>query len=81
MAPDIGLDDGLAPRIIDESSGILQELRREGMTLLVAEQNLALGLSIADRVLIVDAGQIVHSTTSREFRSDPATAHRLLGVV
>lgn len=73
--------EGLAPRIIEEIAGVLQELRREGMTLLVAEQNLALGLSIADRVLIMDAGQIVHCTTSLEFRHDPATAHRLLGVL
>lgn len=73
--------EGLAPRIIEEVGEVLRQLRKEGMSLLVAEQNLALGLSIVDRVLIVDAGKIAHSSSTLEFRHDPETAHRLLGVL
>jgi branched-chain amino acid transport system ATP-binding protein len=73
--------EGLAPRIIEEVGEVLRQLRNEGMSLLVAEQNLGLGLSIADKVLIVDAGKIAHSSSTTEFRHDPETAHRLLGVL
>jgi ABC-type branched-subunit amino acid transport system ATPase component len=51
------------------------------MSLLVVEQNLALGVSIADRVLIMDHGRVVLQTTVDAFRHDRESAQRLLGVL
>lgn len=60
---------------------VLRELRKEGMSILVVEQNLALGVSIADRVLIMDHGRIALQETVDSFRHNRESAHRLLGVL
>lgn len=73
--------EGLAPRVIDDIADVLGELRKEGMSLIVVEQNLELGCGLADRVLIMDIGRIIHESTVKDFRHDPDVAHRYLGVV
>jgi branched-chain amino acid transport system ATP-binding protein len=73
--------EGLAPRVIEEIAVVLRELRKEGMSILVVEQNLALGVSIADRVLIMDHGRIALQETVDSFRHNRESAHRLLGVL
>ena len=72
--------EGLAPQLIDELALILAKLRERGMTILIVEQNLQLGVSITDRVLILDLGKIVYQSTTQEFRRDRVSAHQYLGV-
>lgn len=47
---------------------------------LLVEQDLHLALGVADEVAIMARGSIVHRSDTAAFRSDPGTAHRLLGV-
>lgn len=57
-----------------------RELRNDGATVLLIEQDLRLAFDVCDDVAVMAKGQIVHSCTTPAFRGDPATAHRLLGV-
>jgi branched-chain amino acid transport system ATP-binding protein len=47
---------------------------------LLVEQDLHLAFSVSDQIAVLEKGRIVHRVPTEEFRRDPATAHRLLGV-
>ncbi|GAC1323981.1 MAG: ABC transporter ATP-binding protein [Chloroflexota bacterium] len=72
--------EGLAPLIVREISRVIQEVKREGLSVLLVEQNLALGLSVADRCYIVNKGQIVYEAGPAELAADEAVKQRYLGV-
>lgn len=72
--------DGLAPAIVQQVMGIVRELAQEGITVLLVEQDLRAAFSVADRVVVMEKGRIVHASTTEEFRSDAPRARRLLGV-
>ena len=61
---------GLGPVIIDLVFDRLEELRAEGMTILIVEQNAAQTFDIADRVYVLRGGQIVASGPSDELIKD-----------
>ncbi len=73
--------EGLAPQVVREIGELIVRLRREmGLSILIAEQNLALAFAIADRVYVVERGEVVHEASAAAFRDDPATQKRYLGV-
>jgi branched-chain amino acid transport system ATP-binding protein len=72
--------EGLAPLLVREVGRVIGELRREGLSILLVEQNLPLALSIADRVHILSRGQIVHSSTPAELMASEDVKSRYLGV-
>jgi branched-chain amino acid transport system ATP-binding protein len=72
--------DGLAPTVVQQVGEVVRELKSEGMSILLVEQDLRLAFSVADRVAVMDKGRIVLDTTLADFRSDAARARALLGV-
>jgi len=72
--------DGLAPAVVAQVADVVRSLCSTGMSVLLVEQNLRLAFSVSDRVTVMDKGRIVLDTTTADFRSDAARAHRLLGV-
>jgi branched-chain amino acid transport system ATP-binding protein len=82
--PDLLLMDepteGLAPLLVREVGRVMGELRGEGLSILLVEQNLPLALSVADRVHILSRGQIVHSSTPAELVASEDVKSRYLGV-
>ena len=72
--------DGLAPAIVDQVGAVIATMRAEGVAVLLVEQDLHLAFGAADDVAVLDRGHIVHRSSTAEFRADPTTAHRLLGV-
>lgn len=72
--------DGLAPAVVDQIGSVLRELRGDGVTILLIEQDLHLAFAVCDDVAVMAKGRVAHSCSTPEFRSDPVTAHRLLGV-
>ena len=82
--PDLLLMDepteGLAPLLVREVGRVITELKRSGLSILLVEQNLALALSVADRVHVLSRGQIVHTGTPAELMGDDEVKARYLGV-
>jgi len=70
---------GLAPKIIAELFAALDQLRREGMTLLLVDQMAGLALALADRAYVMESGRIVAQGTSAEIAADGALAAAYLG--
>jgi branched-chain amino acid transport system ATP-binding protein len=84
MAPRVLLLDepteGLAPIIVRQIAEKLAELKAEGMTMLLVEQNLAFALRLADEITLVGRGQAVWHGASDELAGDEAVQKRWLGV-
>ena len=59
---------GLAPLLVRELGALMLRLKREGLTLLLVEQNTRLALAVADRVLVLHKGTIVFSGSTEAFR-------------
>ena len=82
--PDLLLMDepteGLAPLLVREVGRVITELKRSGLSILLVEQNLALALSVADRVHVLSRGQIVHTGTPVELMGNDDVKTRYLGV-
>ena len=82
--PDLLLMDepteGLAPLLVREVGRVIVELKREGLSILLVEQNLPLALSVADGVHILSRGQIVHSSRPAELMANEEVKSRFLGV-
>jgi branched-chain amino acid transport system ATP-binding protein len=72
--------EGLAPAIIEMLIDTFRSLEREGLAILVVEQNLSMATSLADRQLVMVAGQIATETTADELANDPEAQRRWLGV-
>ena len=72
--------EGLAPLVIREIGRVIGELKRAGMAVLLAEQNLALALAVADRCYVLHKGQVVFEATAEALRPDEDVKHRYLGV-
>ena len=72
--------EGLAPTIVEDLIATIKELAREGMGLLVVEQNLGVATSLAERQLVMVTGSIATETTAEALAGDPAAQRRYLGV-
>jgi branched-chain amino acid transport system ATP-binding protein len=72
---------GLAPAIVDHLCDTLRQLNREGLTLLVVEQDVATALDLAHHAAVMDSGRITHAGTSAELAHDPAIQKAYLGTL
>ncbi|MDR3487529.1 MAG: ABC transporter ATP-binding protein [Bradyrhizobium sp.] len=73
--------EGLAPIIVEELLAALGTITRAGGTCsIIVEQNAQKILGLADRVVILERGAIVHDAASAALKSDPAVLERYLGV-
>lgn len=72
--------EGLAPVIVDEVTALLKTLSRQGIGLLVIEQNLQVALKVGDMVGIMVNGRIIDSLHSHDLASDHDLQQRHLGI-
>jgi branched-chain amino acid transport system ATP-binding protein len=70
---------GLAPQLIDTVFDLVAELRRNGLTILLVEQNVALALEIADRAIVLANGEVVLSGTAKELATSDLVRQAYLG--
>jgi branched-chain amino acid transport system ATP-binding protein len=70
---------GLAPLVVREVFGIIAQMRSEGISVLLVEQNARMSLEIADHAYVLDDGAIVHSGPARELAADEARVQALAG--
>lgn len=70
---------GLAPFLVDEIFEIIQEVNKEGVSILLVEQNAAMALDVADRGYVLETGTIALAGTSEEVRRNPEVKAAYLG--
>ena len=72
--------EGLAPLVVDHLREQIARLKREGLTILLAEQNPEFSLSLADRVYVLEKGSIRFSGPAARLREDAALRQELLAL-
>ncbi len=70
---------GLSPLLVQETYGALRRLNADGLTILLAEQNVKLSLAVSSRGYVIENGRIVLSGASSDLARDPATRKAYLG--
>ena len=82
--PDLLLMDepteGLAPLLVREVGRSIADLKAQGLSILLVEQNLALALQISDRVHVLSRGRIVYSSSPEELWQNEEVKTRYLGL-
>jgi branched-chain amino acid transport system ATP-binding protein len=72
--------EGLAPLVVDHLAEQIARLQREGLTILLAEQNVEFSLALAERVYVLEKGSIRFSGPAARLRDDEALRHELLAL-
>jgi branched-chain amino acid transport system ATP-binding protein len=72
--------EGLAPAVVREVGRIVSGLKSDRLSILLVEQNYHLALRVADRVYVMNKGQIVWEGTPAELEADEDVKRRYLGV-
>jgi branched-chain amino acid transport system ATP-binding protein len=72
--------EGLMPRMVGQIREIVHTLHRDGVAILLVEQNVPLTLEAADRVYIMEKGVVRHQAPAADLRADQAVIHQYLGV-
>ena len=71
---------GLAPVIVDLLLDILAEIRKEGVTVLLVEQDVFSAFHVADRGYVLETGKIVRVGSASELAEDPEVRRAYLGI-
>jgi branched-chain amino acid transport system ATP-binding protein len=70
---------GLAPKVVQDVMATVLRLKREGVAVLLVEQNVDSALTVADRVCVMNLGRIVHEGPAAALRDNAALRRQLLG--
>jgi branched-chain amino acid transport system ATP-binding protein len=70
---------GLAPLIVKEVFQIIQTMRKEGISVLLVEQNVRVSLAIADRAYVLDDGAIIYGGSAAELANDEERVRSMAG--
>lgn len=71
---------GLAPMVVELVVEMLRELKSEGVSMLLVEQNLQMALDLAERVYILDQGEVVFDGSAQELKNNDQLTASYLGV-
>jgi branched-chain amino acid transport system ATP-binding protein len=72
--------EGLMPRMVDQIRDMIQALHRDGVAILLVEQNVPLALEVSARVYLMEKGVVRHHASAGDLRADDAPIRRHLGV-
>jgi branched-chain amino acid transport system ATP-binding protein len=72
--------EGLMPRMVSQIREIIEVLHRDGVAILLVEQNVPLTLAAGNRVYIMEKGVIRHHAPAAALRADHTVIHQYLGV-
>jgi branched-chain amino acid transport system ATP-binding protein len=71
---------GLAPVVVDQLLNVLVEIRKQGVTVLLVEQDVFAAFTVADRGYVMETGRIVREGAVKELGDDPEVRKAYLGV-
>jgi branched-chain amino acid transport system ATP-binding protein len=72
--------EGLMPRMVGQIRQIIEALHREGVAILLVEQNVPLTLDVCERVYIMEKGTVRHHASAGDLRLDHGVVRQYLGV-
>ena len=72
--------EGLAPAVVEKLKDAVHSLNRDGMTILLVEQQVETALAVAGRIYLMEKGQIVHEDTPESLHADSSVLVRYLSV-
>jgi len=72
--------EGLAPILIQKVGEIISQLKSDGLTILLTEQNLSLALEVSDYVYILSKGEVVYQSKPKELMNNQEAQVMYLGV-
>jgi branched-chain amino acid transport system ATP-binding protein len=72
--------EGLAPLVVDHLKEQIARLKQDGLTILLAEQNVDFCLDLADRVYVLEKGRIRYEGTAASFREDESIRAQYLAL-
>jgi branched-chain amino acid transport system ATP-binding protein len=70
---------GLAPLLVRDVFRVVASMREEGISILLVEQNARFGLEVADRVYVLNDGEVIHSGSAKELAKDEERIRALAG--
>ncbi|MEN6434649.1 MAG: ABC transporter ATP-binding protein [Anaerolineaceae bacterium] len=71
---------GLSPILVEEIFRIIQEINKQGTTILLVEQNALMALSISNRAYVLETGRVVLSGDAKEVAENPQVKSAYLGI-
>jgi branched-chain amino acid transport system ATP-binding protein len=71
---------GLAPMLVEQIFATLAQLRADGLTVLLVEQNVQQTLELADRAYVLESGHLVREGPAAALLDDPDVRQHFLGV-
>jgi len=72
--------EGLGPLVVDHLQEQIARLKSDGLTILLAEQNVDFSLNLADRVYVLEKGRIRYEGSAREFRENDSIRQQYLAL-
>jgi branched-chain amino acid transport system ATP-binding protein len=72
--------EGLAPLVVHQLGEQISKLRREGMTILLCEQNTRFSLDLSDRLYILEKGTVKYEGTVQDFKKDEKIGRAYLAI-
>ena len=72
--------EGVAPLIVEQMARAIGRLKREGLTVLLSEQNLRFASAVCDRVCVLEKGEVVFEDTMTALQADEGARRRFLSV-
>ncbi|MBI5444633.1 MAG: ABC transporter ATP-binding protein [Deltaproteobacteria bacterium] len=72
--------EGLAPLVVREVGRVVRQLKEEGISVLLAEQNLPLALELSDYLYVINKGKVVFQGTPEELGANPEVEREYLAV-
>ncbi len=74
------ISEGLAPVIVQKLATMVKDLRKQGYTIVMVEQNFVFAAPLADRFLVMEHGQVIQEFTQFELPARMQSLHEYLGV-
>jgi branched-chain amino acid transport system ATP-binding protein len=72
--------EGLAPIVVQEVTKLIDDLKRDGLAILLVEQNLSMAMRVCDHVFVMSKGRIVYDDDIDSFRTNVEIKERYIGV-
>jgi len=71
---------GLAPKVVDRLIDVVRDINREGMAMILVEQDVLVALDAANRAYVLENGRVALSGAAADVRDDPGVRRAYLGL-